>query len=202
MASIEAPRKGPEGQYNPRKFMVMATKPIAFRNELPDIVNDLAELPEGTVSTPRFDQMSDSIKKIRTEAPAKILDVLYTDFAYNNGWTVPSDKLMQDIGLPTKTQPMESLSPEQRREWEMYRYAGDVPREVALNAFQFAVLIPFDQLPSTKYALDPVIEKLDAELRKVPFQLASKFFPGMTDPEAKKLFGRTVTQVLKRAQEE
>lgn len=201
MTTESTPRPTPEGKYNPRLFLLMATNPDHFRRQMPHIVTDIAGMSDSLVSIPLLNQMREGMQKVLSEGPAAVLDVVYGDYARKQRWIV-GKKLFADsesIHIPT---PMQDLTVEQRKMWDTYLYTGELPRDIALDAFSLAISLHFSQLPSTRYSFDSSIVEIDTRLRKVPFQLAHNWFPDLTDDEARELFGnRTAEDVRVLAEE-
>src|SRR5258708_625040 len=176
-----APRPNPEASYNPRIFISMATNPDFFDREMPSIIKEVATMSDARVKEPLLPDMRRTMNEFRNHVPLIFLDVIYNDFARKKGWLVKEHGVPQDMQL---TQPMETLSDEQQEEWGQYRLTGEVPRDVAVDAFIEGVIGGFERLPAfalvtTGQGRDPVAKNLDRQLRQAPFLLARKFFPDM-----------------------
>jgi hypothetical protein len=202
MAKEGTPQPRPEGSYNPRAFLLMAANPDHLRAQMPSTVTDVADMSDSMVSVPLLDQMRSRMQGLLRQGSLTMLDVIYGHFSRKQGWSV--ERTLPFAGsepfrVPT---PMEDLTDEQKRSWDMYRDTGEVSREVAVDAFGMAIMRHFSQLPSVRYSFDPAVEEIDSRLRKAPFQIATKLFPDLQDGEARKLFGNRTAEDIRRIAEE
>jgi hypothetical protein len=202
MATERAPKPWPEGKYNPRLFMTMAHSPEYFRGQMPRLIAKVADMSDLMVSSaPVLDEMRMKMQGLLNDGSPTIMDVIYGDFATKHGWSVER-RLFEGSAPISVPRPMQDLTEEQQRSWDAFRGTGEVPREVALVAFDRAIMRHFDQLPSVKYDVDTAAVELDTRLRQAPFQIAHKLFPDLRDEEARKLFGnRTAADIHRLAEE-
>lgn len=193
-STVEARNSDPESRYDPRLFMLMANGHQHFDEQLPPIVHDIAYMGDDLLTCSELEGMKAKMKELKNSGPKIIFNAVYASFARERGWVVDGEGIFRGFQV---CQERGTLTEEQEEEWKKYRLVGEVPRDIAMSALSDLITI-FSELPSTKRAMG--LEDIGRQLREVPFELAVKFFPDLTDVEARKLFSRSAEEVKSIAQ--
>lgn len=191
MDTLEAtPIISTENTYQSNAFMSAAKSPEFFRQQMPPIIRQIATgepiARDSQQATALQQEIYEESQRIWNEGSNNLSRWVYADYASDHNLTTarPANDLLpqrQDIKR------LDELTDEERSDWNTYLNTVDFPRDKAIKAIRQNLHIT---LPSGRYINDEVVQGLLLRFSSAPYAVILKFFPDITDDEAKRFFGQ------------